>query len=62
MNESTTGEQLIVLGTADGDIHSWSFEPVSTDSPDTLERESGGSIEGFASEIRDVRLTNDQTD
>ena len=27
MNESTTGEQLIVLGTADGDIHSWSFEP-----------------------------------
>ncbi len=59
MNESTTGEQLIVLGTADGDIHSWSFEPTdSTDSPDTLQKESGGSIEGFASEIRDVRLTD----
>ena len=42
MNESTTGEQLIVLGTADGDIHSWSFEPAaSTDSPDTLKEESG---------------------
>jgi presenilin-like A22 family membrane protease len=63
INESTTGEQLIVLGTADGDIHSWSFEPTaSTDSPDTLQKESGGSIEGFASEIRDVRLTDyDQT-
>ena len=59
MNESTTGEQLIVLGTADGDIHSWSFEPTaSTNSPDTLKKESGGSIEGFASEIRDVRLTD----
>ena len=64
MNESTTGEQLIVLGTADGDIHSWSFEPAaSTDnpntySPDLLQKESGGSIEGFASEIRDVRLTD----
>lgn len=59
MNESTTGEQLIVLGTADGDIHSWSFEPTSsTGSPDTLKKESGGSIEGFASEIRDVRLTD----
>ena len=59
MNESTTGEQLIVLGTADGDIHSWSFEPTaSTNSPDTLNKESGGSIEGFASEIRDVRLTD----
>ena len=63
MNESTTGEQLIVLGTADGDIHSWSFVPTSsTGSPDTLKKESGGSIEGFASEIRDVRLTDyDQT-
>ena len=59
MNESTTGEQLIVLGTADGDIHSWSFEPTAlTGSPDTLKKESGGSIEGFASEIRDVRLTD----
>ena len=59
MNESTTGEQLIVLGTADGDIHSWSFVPTSsTGSPDTLKKESGGSIEGFASEIRDVRLTD----
>ena len=59
MNESTTGEQLIVLGTADGDIHSWSFVPTSsTGSPDTLKKESGGSIEGFASEIRDIRLTD----
>ena len=59
MDESTNGEQLIVLGTADGDIHSWSFEPsISEDVPDTLKKESGGSIEGFASEIRDVRLTD----
>ena len=37
-----SGEQLIVLGTADGDIHAWSFEPTaSTSSPDTLKKESG---------------------
>ena len=59
MNESTSGEQLIVLGTADGDIHAWSFEPTaSSSSPDTLSKESGVSINGFASEIRDVRLTD----
>ncbi len=59
MNESTSGEQLIVLGTADGDVHAWSFEPTaSTNSPDTLSKESGVSINGFASGIRDVRLTD----
>ena len=59
MDESTSGEQLIVLGTADGDVHAWSFEPTgSDDSPDTLKEESGVSIEAFASGIRDVRLTD----
>ncbi len=59
MNELTSGEQLIVLGTADGDVHAWSFEPTaSTNSPDTLSKESGVSINGFASGIRDVRLTD----
>ena len=59
MNESTSGEQLIVLGTADGDVHAWSFEPTaSMSSPDTLKEESGVSMNGFASEIRDVRLTD----
>ena len=59
MNESPSGEQLIVLGTADGDIHAWSFEPTaSTSSPDTLTKESGVTINGFASEIRDVRFTD----
>lgn len=59
MNESTSGEQLIVLGTTDGDVHAWSFEPTaSASSPDTLTKESGVSINGFASEIRDVRFTD----
>ena len=59
MNESTSGEQLIVLGTADGDVHAWSFEPTaSMSSPDTLKEESGVSMNGFASEIRDVRFTD----
>ncbi len=59
MNEATSGEQLIVLGTADGDVHAWSFEPTaSTSNPDTLNKESGVSINGFASEIRDVRFTD----
>ena len=59
MNESTSGEQLIVLGTADGDVHAWSFEPTaSASNPDALTKESGVSIDGFASEIRDVRFTD----
>jgi len=59
MNESTSGEQLIVLGTEDGDVHAWSFKPTaSASSPDTLTKESGVSIDGFASEIRDVRFTD----
>ena len=59
MNESPSGEQLIVLGTADGDIHAWSFEPTaSTSSPDALTKESGVTINGFASEVRDVRFTD----
>ena len=55
MDEADTGEQLIVLGTDDGDVFAWSYSPLESD---VFEVESAVSLYNFASGIRDVRLTD----
>jgi presenilin-like A22 family membrane protease len=55
MEEATDGERLIVLGTNDGDIVSWSYSPFESE---VFEKESKVSINNFANGIRDVRLTD----
>ena len=55
MSEADNGNQLIVLGTEDGDIMSWNFQPGGE--PMVVE-ESKVSINNFADQIRDVRLTD----
>jgi presenilin-like A22 family membrane protease len=55
MEEATDGERLIVLGTNDGDIVSWSYSPFERE---VFEKESRVSINNFANGIRDVRLTD----
>lgn len=55
MEEATDGERLIVLGTNDGDIVSWSYSPLESE---VFEKESRVSINNFANGIRDVRLTD----
>tara|TARA_S200000501_G_scaffold378732_1_gene443180 strand:- start:9906 stop:12038 length:2133 start_codon:yes stop_codon:yes gene_type:complete len=55
MENSTGGEQLIVLGTNDGDVLAWSYEPLQSE---PFAVESRVSINNFAESIRDVRLTD----
>ncbi len=55
MSEATNSNQLIVLGTEDGDIMSWNYQPGKE--PLVVE-ESRVSIPDFANQIRDVRLTD----
>ena len=55
MEESSDNQQLIVLGTNDGDILSWSYSPTNEE---VFARESRVSIDNFANSIRDVRLTD----
>ena len=55
MGEADQGEQLIVLGTNDGDVFAWSYSPLASD---VFEVESAVSLYNFASGIRDVRLTD----
>ena len=55
MDTATEGEQLIVLGTDDGDVFAWSYSPLASDA---FEVESAVSLYNFASGIRDVRLTD----
>ncbi|MCH2644150.1 MAG: hypothetical protein MKZ54_02470 [Candidatus Poseidoniaceae archaeon] len=53
MENSTEGEQLIVLGTNDGDVLAWSYAPLQSE---VFAEESRVSINAFAKSIRDVRL------
>ena len=55
MQNTTDEEQLIVLGTNDGDVISWSYSPSESE---VFAEESRVSINAFANEIRDVRLTD----
>ena len=55
MDEADKGEQLIVLGTDDGDVFAWSYSPLESE---VFEVESAVSLYNFASGIRDVRLTD----
>jgi len=55
MENSTGGEQLIVLGTNDGDVLAWSYSPLQSE---PFAVESRVSINNFAESIRDVRLTD----
>ena len=55
MENSTGGEQLIVLGTNDGDVLAWSYAPLQSE---VFAEESRVSINDFAKSIRDVRLTD----
>ena len=55
MQEATEGEQLIVMGTLDGDIVAWSYSPMTSE---VFAEESRVSINSFANSIRDVRLTD----
>jgi presenilin-like A22 family membrane protease len=55
IDESSEGEQLIVLGTNDGDILSWSHSPANEE---VFAKESSVTIDNFANGIRDVRLTD----
>ena len=55
MNEADNGNQLIVLGTEDGDIMSWNYQPGDEE---LVVVESKVSINNFADQIRDVRLTD----
>ena len=55
MENSTEGEQLIVLGTNDGDVLAWSYAPLQSE---VFAEESRVSINDFAKSIRDVRLTD----
>ncbi|MBT5593424.1 MAG: hypothetical protein HOJ55_06220 [Euryarchaeota archaeon] len=55
MSEADNGNQLIVLGTEDGDIMSWNYQPGEEE---LVVEESKVSINNFADQIRDVRLTD----
>ena len=55
MDEADQGEQLIVLGTDDGDVFAWSYSPLESD---VFDVESAVRLYNFASGIRDVRLTD----
>ena len=55
MENSTGGEQLIVLGTNDGDVLAWSYAPLQSE---PFAVESRVSINNFAERLRDVRLTD----
>ena len=55
MDEADEGEQLIILGTDDGDVFAWSYSPLASE---VLEVESAVSLYNFAPGIRDVRLTD----
>ena len=55
MDEADEGEQLIVLGTDDGDVFAWSYSPLESE---VFDVESAVSLYNFASGIRDVRLTD----
>ena len=55
MSEADNANQLIVLGTEDGDIMSWNFQPGGEQ---IVDEESKVSINNFADQIRDVRLTD----
>jgi presenilin-like A22 family membrane protease len=55
MSEANNGNQLIVLGTEDGDIMSWNYQPGEEE---LVVEESKVSINNFADQIRDVRLTD----
>ena len=55
MQNSASGEQLIVLGTNDGDTIAWSYSPMESE---VFTKESRVSINNFAKSIRDVRLTD----
>ena len=55
MSEATNSDQLIVLGTEDGDIMAWNYQ--SAEDIKVVE-ESRVSINNFADQIRDVRLTD----
>ena len=55
MSEATNSNQLIVLGTEDGDIMSWNYQPGEEQ---IIVEESRVSIPDFANQIRDVRLTD----
>ncbi|MGB1365510.1 MAG: presenilin family intramembrane aspartyl protease PSH [Candidatus Poseidoniaceae archaeon] len=55
MQEATDREQLIVMGTLDGDIVAWTYSPMTSE---VLQGESRVSINSFANSIRDVRLTD----
>ena len=55
MENSTGGEQLIVLGTNDSDVLAWSYAPLQSE---PFAVESRVSINNFAESIRDVRLTD----
>ena len=55
MSEADNGDQLIVLGTEDGEIMSWNYQPGEEQ---LVVEESKVSISNFADQIRDVRLTD----
>ena len=55
MGESEDQEQMIVMGTQDGNVFSWLYQSNAT----SFEiREGNVNLNGFAKEIRDVRLTD----
>ena len=55
MSEADNADQLIVLGTEGGDIISWNYQPGEEE---LVVEESRVSINNFADQIRDVRLTD----
>ena len=55
ISEATTSNQLIVLGTEDGDLMAWNYLPAEET---LLVEETKLSINNFADQIRDVRLTD----
>ena len=55
MSEASTDDQLIVLGTEGGDIISWNYQPAEEI---LVVAEGKVSINNFADQIRDVRLTD----
>lgn len=55
MGEGEDQEQMIVMGTQDGNVFSWLYQSNAT----SFEiREGNVNLNGFAKEIRDVRLTD----
>jgi len=55
MSEASTDDQLIVLGTEGGDIIAWNYQPAEEI---LVVAEGKVSINNFADQIRDVRLTD----